>query len=233
MVLALLFEGIVVLALLTLGPTIVRYKDSAITTFSIESVPDPAPTPAEPEAQEPQPAETQRAAETAPPPPDEPEPVEELPAPLPPPLVELSSDQMAAADITRMPPARPAQTRKPAVSGPPNIGAVGDSQRVDGQGPNGEPLYAAAWYREPYDDELRGYLSTARGPGWGMIACRTVPDFRVEDCVAVDEYPAGSNMTRAILAAAWQFRVRPPRVGGRVMVGEWVRIRIDYDSRPR
>jgi protein TonB len=98
-----------------------------------------------------------------------------------------------------------------------------------GTAPNGEPLYAAAWYREPYDSELRGYLSTASGPGWGLIACRTVPDYRVEGCVALDEHPSGSNIARAVLAAAWQFRVRPPRLGGRLQVGEWVRIRIDYD----
>ena len=97
-----------------------------------------------------------------------------------------------------------------------------------GTAPNGEPLYAAAWYREPRDDELRGYLSTASGPGWGLIACRTAPDFRVEDCVGLDEYPNGSQITRAVLAAAWAFRVRPPRLGGRPLVGAWVRIRIDY-----
>ena len=97
-----------------------------------------------------------------------------------------------------------------------------------GTAPNGEPLYAAAWYREPRDDELRGYLSTASGPGWGLIACRTAPDYRVEDCVGLDEYPNGSQINRAVLAAAWAFRVRPPRLGGRPMVGSWVRIRIDY-----
>ncbi|HMN55067.1 MAG TPA: hypothetical protein PKC32_12870 [Sphingopyxis sp.] len=100
-----------------------------------------------------------------------------------------------------------------------------------GTAPNGEPLYAASWYREPSDDELRGYLSTASGPGWGLIACRTAPDYRVEDCVGLDEYPNGSHINRAVLAAAWQFKVRPPRVGGRVLVGSWVRIRIDYGRR--
>ena len=97
-----------------------------------------------------------------------------------------------------------------------------------GAAPNGEPLYAASWYREPSDDELRGYLSTASGPGWGLIACRTAPDYRVEDCVGLDEYPYGSQINRAVLAAAWQFRVRPPRRSGRLLVGSWVRIRIDY-----
>jgi periplasmic protein TonB len=102
-----------------------------------------------------------------------------------------------------------------------------DTERV-GTAPNGEPLYAAQWYREPDDDMMRSYLSTARGPGWGLIACRTAPDFRVEDCVALSEYPEGSQINRSVLAAAWEFRVRPPRRGGQPLVGSWVRIRIDY-----
>jgi protein TonB len=107
-----------------------------------------------------------------------------------------------------------------------------DTARV-GTAPNGEPLYAAAWYREPEEDELRGYLSTATGTGWGLIACRTAPDFRVEDCVSLDEEPRGSQINRAILAAAWQFKVRPPRLGGVSQVGSWVRIRIDYSINRR
>jgi periplasmic protein TonB len=71
-------------------------------------------------------------------------------------------------------------------------------------------------------------LSTASAPSAALIACRTVPDFRVEDCQLLSESPAGSNIGRAVLAAAWQFRVRPARVGGRSQVGSWVRIRIDY-----
>ncbi len=103
-----------------------------------------------------------------------------------------------------------------------------DTERV-GTAPNGEPLYAAAWYREPDDRAMRAYLSGANGPGWGLIACRTAPDYRVEDCVALDEYPTGSQINRAVIAAAWEFKVRPPRLGGRSLVGSWVRIRIDYD----
>jgi protein TonB len=75
---------------------------------------------------------------------------------------------------------------------------------------------------------LSGYLSTATGPGWGLINCQTAPQFRVENCVLVGEGPQGSGIGRAVLAAAWQFKVRPPQIGGRPQVGEWVRIRIDY-----
>jgi protein TonB len=58
-----------------------------------------------------------------------------------------------------------------------------------------------------------------------------VANFRVEDCVALEEYPEGSQINRAVLAAAWEFRVRPPQLGGRPLVGSWVRIRIDYSIR--
>ena len=152
-------------------------------------------------------------------------------APPPPAFIPIAPSQLALLDISRV----PRQATKPepgrALMGPVDSGVAGDSKRV-GSAPNGQPLYAAAWYREPYDNELSGYLSTAEGPGYALIACRTVPDWRVDDCVALDEYPSGSNLARAVLAAAWQFKVRPPRLGGVYKVGEWVRIRIDYERRP-
>ena len=153
------------------------------------------------------------------------------PAPTAAAIIPVTSNQMPAADIK--PATRPgAAFAVPGKGqfGPPSPGNSGDTKSV-GTAPNGQPLYAAAWYREPYDSELAGYLSTADGPGWALIACRTVPDFRVEDCVGLDEYPNGSRLERAVLAAAWQFRVRPPRLGGVTKYGEWVRIRIDYGIR--
>lgn len=223
--LALLIEGVLLLALLSLAPPFSPPKEVKMTTVSLDAVSEnaqeePAPAPPEPSAPAAQPE--------APPVPQPPVPVAAPPLPLPPPVIPLPSDQMAAADIATLP-ARPAAKRP--VMGPPDLRPSGDTPRVDGTGPNGEPLYAASWYREPYDNELSGYLATASGPGWGLIACRTVPNFRVEDCVAVGEYPQGSNIARAVLAAAWQFRVRPPQLRGQPMVGEWVRIRIDYEMR--
>ncbi len=139
-------------------------------------------------------------------------------------LVTVPADTLAKSDITpgatAAPPAR--------IYGPVDSGASsGDSERV-GTAPNGEPMYAARWYREPTRAELAGYLSTASPPSRALITCRTVSEFRVEDCVLLEEWPRGSDIGRAVLAATWQFKVRPPRIGGRSQVGSWVRIRIDY-----
>ena len=228
---ALLAELLLVLLLLTLAPDAPQPRRERRTVFSMTDEP---PTPEQeetPERDEPAPAQAERPVERPVP---EPPPVPAAVAPpVPVPIIPLSPAQMAQADITPpSPPAPPAPRR--GVAGPPNVGggsAFADTPRVSGTGPNGEPLYAAAWYREPYPEELRGYLSTARGPGWGLIACRTAREWRVEDCVALGEYPEGSNIARSVLAAAWQFKVRPPRIGGELRYGEWVRIRIDYDLR--
>ena len=235
-ILALVVQGLFILLLLTLGSTIITRKEPDITVFAMSPVGEPRPdddeqpAPPEPATNDAQPV---KQPEEQPPEPvtAPPEPVKQETAPVPPAFLQLPRDQMASAEKAA-PPALPAQPPKPVrVYGPPDTGTPSDTPRVSGTGPKGEPLYAASWYREPYDDELRGYLSTTQGPGWALIACRTVPDFRVEDCVRVDEYPSNAGIANAVLAAAWQFRVRPPRIGGRSKVGEWVRIRIDYSIR--
>jgi protein TonB len=105
----------------------------------------------------------------------------------------------------------------------------GDTDKA-GTGAHGEQLYAAEWYRKPTDAELGTYMPVNK-IGWGDVACRTAPRFHVEDCYELDESPHGSQISRGVREAAWQFLVRPPRVGGRTMVGEWVRIRITlYDK---
>ena len=89
-------------------------------------------------------------------------------------------------------------------------------------------LYAAEWAREPTNQELSFYLPRNAPDGYGLIACKTYPRNRVDDCVALESYPASAHLANAVLNAAWQFKVRPPRKNGKAMVGEWVRIRIDY-----
>ena len=129
------------------------------------------------------------------------------------PWIEMSKDQLAAADISNLPSA--------------GNGGAGDSEVV-GHGPNGEALYAAEWAREPTDAEIGGYWPR-NTTGWGLVACKTMPNDRVDDCVELDQSPRGSRLASAVRQAAWQFRVRPPRKGGRELIGAWVRILIETD----
>ena len=227
-VLALLAEALLILALLSLNfaqpPP--KKPGAALVSVTLEPDADPAPDRAKPKA-----APSVQSPQPPRPVPDQPAPVTPVTPPTTPPpaIIPVTKAEMAQFDLSRFP--KQAAAAKPKM-GPSDTGSPGDSRRV-GSAPNGAPLYAAAWYREPYDNELSGYLSTADGPGWALIACRTVPDFRVEGCVGLDEYPNGSQIQRAVLAAAWQFRVRPPRLGGMTKYGEWVRIRIDYGIRGR
>lgn len=232
---ALVIEALILVLLLTLGAKIAGEEDGkeTVTEFAASDFSDPA----EPEAEQPL-EEQSESAETpveTPPVPDQPTPLD-LPEPERPKPPLVSNPTPAPPPP---PPAKPAPRASPTIGakinpgrtyGPPDSGpsrSSTDSERV-GTAPNGEPLYAAKWYREPTQQELAGYLSTATAPSVALIACKTVPDYYVEDCVLVSESPAGSMIGRAALAAAWQFRVRPARVGGRELVGSWVRIRISY-----
>lgn len=231
-ILALIAELLFVLALLSLSiaPPSEKREESLMTVFGVtpeptaEKTEQDSPKPAENASRSPEPVEQEESPVETPSPVVTPQ-----PSPTPPPVIAMPSPVPSPASPPAQPKAK-AVIRPGRVYGPVDKGVPGDSERV-GSGPNGEPLFAAAWYREPYDDELKGYLSTARGPGSALIACRTVPDFRVEDCYEIGESPQGSGIGRAVIAAAWQFRVRPPRVGGVSKVGEWVRIRIDYGVR--
>ena len=137
-----------------------------------------------------------------------------IPRPLD--MLVLTREEYAASDISKL-------ARKPGE----NKSAANDSEAV-GRAPNGEILYSAEWARRPTDVELSGYLPRNAPEGWGLVACRTIPGHRVEDCVELENYPAGSRLAGAVRQAAWQFRVRPPRKNGRELVGAWVQIRIEY-----
>lgn len=129
------------------------------------------------------------------------------------PWLEMSKDEMASSDIGNL----PKGTSR----------SAGDSEVV-GHGPHGEILYAAEWARHPSDAELGGYLPSNAPDGYGLIACKTIPGDRVEDCIELDQTP-GSHLASAVRQAAWQFRIRPPRRNGVPLVGSWVSIRIDYE----
>ena len=130
------------------------------------------------------------------------------------PLIEMSSADMAASDLGNLPMG--------------SSGSDGDSRAV-GTGPHGEVLYAAEWARHPTDAELSGYLPKNAPEGTGVIACKTIPGDRVDDCFEVANDPPGSHLASAVRQAAWQFRVRPPRVNGRALIGSWVQIEINYE----
>jgi len=158
---------------------------------------------------------------------------------VPPPKVQLPpvaapwvrTPRLERFDIRHVPPSPSPQQQPSDASASAEANGASNSDRPVGYGPAGQPLYAAEWYREPTDAELGFYTKQARpGPGYGEIACQTVARYHVDNCVELEESP-GSGYARAVREAAWQFLVLPPRIGGKAMVGTWVRIRITFSER--
>lgn len=231
---AIVMEALIALLLLTLGAKLAGDPESKEKVTTFKSVEFAAPPPPEPEAQTEttQPDTPQETTPVTPVQPMRPSPLSlnPQPAPPPPPPAPPPPEPQPSPSPSPSRPKigariNPSQSYGPVDTGNPRT--AGDSERV-GTAPNGEPLYAARWYREPTDQELAGYLSTAQAPAVALIACRTVKGYYVEDCVLLSESPAGSRIGNAVMAAAWQFRVRPARIGGQEQFGSWVRIQITY-----
>ena len=202
---------------------------SSLETFSIAPGPEEATT---------RPSRTAAQARTRPnpaagsPPPAAVTPPPPIPQPVPTPPVDLSlfGDRALAnaADLSRIPARGRGGDAEGTDSGRDSVAPYGP-----GEGPGGQRLYNAEWQGEPTDAELSGYLPNGAPPGaWAMIACRTVEGNQVENCRVLGESPLGSGLGKAMRQAAWQFRVLPPRVGGRKLMGAWVRIKIDFGKAP-
>lgn len=137
-------------------------------------------------------------------------------------MMYVSSGVFRASDISKIHSAREAPVPGAAE------GAMADADGSTGEGPGGAKLYPVEWYREPTQAEMETYLpKSGAHSGYGLVACKTAPEFRVEDCREISESPAGSGFARSIRLASWQFKVRPPRLNGKPMIGVWIGIRYD------
>lgn len=216
--LALVAEILIILALLWLSPTVTshRKEQEKPVSFSLS----PGPKPAGKQVQRPKAAAkatsaTHQAAAVRPT-------ATTVPTPEPKPSWMVAKDDFDASNIANI------KSGDGNDSGKDSGAAYGP-----GEGPGGERLFNAEWYREPRDAELSTYMpKTGAPPGsWADIACKTVAAYHVENCRPLGESPVGSGLARALRLASWQFLVRPPRVGGRTMVGAWVRIHFDFIER--
>ena len=152
-------------------------------------------------------------------------PVTVKPPPTPP-LVALDTN----FDLSKIPKVAETQTAgtTEGVGVGKSVGPVYGPVLGKSTGPGGQTLYAAEWYRRPTHAEMSTYMPRAPENSWAEVACRTIERSQVEDCVELDESPHGSGLSRGLRQAAWQFRIRPPRIDGKPQIGTWVRIHIDF-----
>jgi protein TonB len=212
---------LLLLMLLTLaGPQIFKKQDRDLNTFTV--LPDqPAQKASGKVTKEkkksgggapPQPSPSPAPAATKPPPPFN--------------FVTVSKDVFASADISKLP------AHKQGEGEGTGTGKDSGAAYGPGEGPGGEQLFNAEWYREPPPGALALYLpGGAPANSWGEIACKTIENYHVENCRQLGESPVGSGISRAMRQAAWQFLVRPPRVGGKAIMGAWVRIHWEFTAR--
>lgn len=153
------------------------------------------------------------------------------PTPVTPPFPKMLNLSLASADISKIQSA-PASNAEADEGDGTGSGKDSGSTYGPGAGPGGVRLYKAEWYKEPSDSQLSFYTPRNLPVGaWATIACKTIAAYHVEDCRILGESPAGSGYARGVRDAAWQFLIRPPRVGGKVMVGSWVSIEIRLKDR--
>ena len=133
-------------------------------------------------------------------------------------------------DVRQVPPSQRSTPAPSDASASDEANGSSDSDRPVAYGPGGQPLYDAQWYREPTAAELAFYLKRARpGPGYAVIGCQMVARYHVTNCFPLEE-TLGSGLARAMVEASWQFQVMPPRVGNRMELGTWVRIRFTWQD---
>lgn len=222
-VIALVIELLIALGLLSLGVVpLPRKVENGLTVFNL----NPEATPATRTAA--RRAATVQRTQTTPPPPQAvvlppPRVVLKRPIDAPPQMIVLDRDDFAGSDIGRIPAA-------PGGGGGAEGGGDSGTTYGPGAGPGGAALYNAEWYREPSHAEIAGYLPPNVQTGSAIIACRTIENYHVENCRSLGEDPVGTGLARALRQAAWQFLVRPPRRGGKALIGAWVRIRFDLTT---
>jgi protein TonB len=228
LVLALAIEALVLFLFIFLAPPIQPKKpEPKVSVFGVASEGDDASQKSENKKQNAREAKSGKPVQS-------PSPIIVPPPPavvVPPPsnqqnFLRLNTSEMAASDISKMPKGAGSAGAGSADSG--ETGFAGGDSDVMGKGPHGEPLYAAEWYTRPTHQQLNTYIpDRTRTSGYGLIACKTAPNYRVVDCQEISQTP-GSGLAGAVRQAAWQFKVRPPRKGGKALIGAWVGIRIDY-----